>query len=362
MLTSLVIKNFRGIKEGKIEDISNVNILLGPNNSGKSTILESIYLASTALSKNDVLGRERRKYIMKRRVNRSYDFIDSLWYKYKTNAPITIMFRVDNKKDFLFEVFKEDNLFYAYLKTEPTRYYSRESIHANWFLHKLSDHGPIHNYHISGGITSSEICNTYGISQTIFNDLISLLETSIIIDSFISNNFELIEEKLWFTIVADRTDKKITKIINSCYDTNIENFSYVKIGPGYSLAALLPTHSVRIDEIGDGVRMAVVILALAYLTKNGILLFEEPENHQHIRALDKIMQALLEVTKTQKTQLFISTHSLELTERLVDLSIKLNIDLTVHGLSLDKGILKSRSIKKQDAKNLLEVGEDLRII
>jgi len=359
MLTSLTIKNFRGIKEGKIEDISNVNILLGPNNSGKSTILESIYLASTALSGKDILGRNRKEYIIKRRVSRSYDFVDALWYKYKTDVPVTLLFKI-NDETFLFEVFKENNLFYTYLKTR-SGYYSRPSMRSNWFLHKLSDKGPIHNSYTASGITSSEIFNNYRM-LTMFNSLINLLESSIIIDSFISNNFELIEEKLWFTVVADRTDKKITKIINSCYDTTIENFSYVKIGPGYSLAALLPTHSVRIDEIGDGVRMAVVILALAYLTKNGILLFEEPENHQHIRALDKIMQALLEVTKTQKTQLFISTHSLELTERLVDLSIKLNIDLTVHGLSLDKGILKSRSIKKQDAKNLLEVGEDLRII
>lgn len=361
MLTSLSIKNFRGIKEGHLKKIGNVNILLGPNNSGKSTILESIYLASIGISQKDILGRDRKKYIVERRVIRKYEFVDSLWYRYKTDRPITFLFEINNKRNFLFEVFKEENEFFTYLKIKPNNYYSRISAYSNWNLHKISDKNPIYGS-IKSSYTSADICSNYKIPKSIFDDLINRLESSIIIDSFISNKFELFEEKLWFDVVADRTDKKIAKIINLCYDTTIENFSYVKIGPGYSLAALLPKHSIRIDEIGDGVRMGVAILTLAFFTKNGILLFEEPENHQHIRALDKIMKALLEVIKIQKTQVFISTHSLELTSRLVDLCINLNIDLTVYGLSLDRGILKSRSIKTQDAKNLLEVGEDLRLV
>jgi len=360
MLTGLSIRNFRGIKEGKLDNIGEVNILLGPNNSGKSTILESIYLASSAVSHSDILGRNRKEYLSKRRVSRSYIFVDSLWYKYRVNTPITFILEVDKKMEFLFETYKKSNTAYTYLRIRPRNYYSRFDAHSNWILHAVTDKGP-EFAHVTS-VTSENICTKHKIQKNIFDELINLLETSVIIDSFISNKFELIEEKLWFKITTERTDKRIVEIINSCYDSKIESFSYFKVGPGYSLAALLPTYSVRIDEIGDGARMAVAILALAFMTKNGILLFEEPENHQHIRALDKIMRALFEVSKMQKTQIFISTHSLELTERIVNLSIDLDLDLTLYGLTLEKGKLSVRAIKKQDAKNLLEVGEDLRII
>ena len=40
MIKNLSIKNFRGITEGKFEDLERINIFVGKNNSGKSTILD----------------------------------------------------------------------------------------------------------------------------------------------------------------------------------------------------------------------------------------------------------------------------------------------------------------------------------
>jgi predicted ATP-dependent endonuclease of OLD family len=39
----LIFKNFRGIREGSI-DLKNLNILIGGNNSGKTTVLEGLFL------------------------------------------------------------------------------------------------------------------------------------------------------------------------------------------------------------------------------------------------------------------------------------------------------------------------------
>ena len=43
MIESIHIKNFRGIQDGKIDRFSKINLLVGPNNSGKSAVLETIY-------------------------------------------------------------------------------------------------------------------------------------------------------------------------------------------------------------------------------------------------------------------------------------------------------------------------------
>lgn len=41
---NLEIKNFRGIDHLKTDDFSRVNVFLGQNNSGKSTVLECLLL------------------------------------------------------------------------------------------------------------------------------------------------------------------------------------------------------------------------------------------------------------------------------------------------------------------------------
>ncbi len=48
MIKRLVIHRFRGIREGVLDDLGKVNLLIGPNNSGKTAILEMLYLGGTS--------------------------------------------------------------------------------------------------------------------------------------------------------------------------------------------------------------------------------------------------------------------------------------------------------------------------
>ncbi len=45
MIERLIVHHFRGIREGVLKDCGKVNLLVGPNNSGKTAILEMLYLA-----------------------------------------------------------------------------------------------------------------------------------------------------------------------------------------------------------------------------------------------------------------------------------------------------------------------------
>ncbi|MCS6916014.1 MAG: AAA family ATPase [Myxococcales bacterium] len=48
MIDSIQIRDFRGIRWGEVDGFKQLNLLVGPNNSGKSTLLEAIYLGCTA--------------------------------------------------------------------------------------------------------------------------------------------------------------------------------------------------------------------------------------------------------------------------------------------------------------------------
>ena len=56
MLSSLQIENFKGIKSGTISNLSQVNVLVGRNNSGKSTVLDALLLMRCAFADRRLPG------------------------------------------------------------------------------------------------------------------------------------------------------------------------------------------------------------------------------------------------------------------------------------------------------------------
>lgn len=59
MIESIRIRDFRGIQGGDMGRFRQFNLLVGPNNSGKSTVLEALYLASTASRPASCIARYR---------------------------------------------------------------------------------------------------------------------------------------------------------------------------------------------------------------------------------------------------------------------------------------------------------------
>ena len=101
MLSSLEIKNFKGIREGSISDLAQANILVGRNNSGKSTILDALLLMRCAFANINHLGEDDLKNLIGRRVDRpavqwqsppvsepEYRQLQELHYMFKTKLGV----------------------------------------------------------------------------------------------------------------------------------------------------------------------------------------------------------------------------------------------------------------------------------
>lgn len=48
MIKKLFIHRFRGIRQGRIDNLRRFNVFIGPNNSGKTAVLELLYLSATS--------------------------------------------------------------------------------------------------------------------------------------------------------------------------------------------------------------------------------------------------------------------------------------------------------------------------
>jgi recombinational DNA repair ATPase RecF len=55
MIRSVEFENLRGVRAGKVEGLSELSILVGPNNCGKTTTLEALLLAASDTSFGETL-------------------------------------------------------------------------------------------------------------------------------------------------------------------------------------------------------------------------------------------------------------------------------------------------------------------
>ena len=86
----LEIENFRGIKYLKLDSLGDVNIFIGKNNTGKSTILESIYLNVTWREKVRLDFLEEKPWELIRKKRGEGEGGVSEYWAYKRTFPIKI--------------------------------------------------------------------------------------------------------------------------------------------------------------------------------------------------------------------------------------------------------------------------------
>jgi AAA15 family ATPase/GTPase len=60
-IQSISIQNFRGIRESELKDFADVNVFVGRNNSGKTTVLEAISRLATG-NEMAILGEQVNSY------------------------------------------------------------------------------------------------------------------------------------------------------------------------------------------------------------------------------------------------------------------------------------------------------------
>ena len=60
MISSVEISRFRGIREGKLEDLSPLVVLAGPNGCGKSSALDALLIAGSRPIKDGIVQAVRR--------------------------------------------------------------------------------------------------------------------------------------------------------------------------------------------------------------------------------------------------------------------------------------------------------------
>ncbi len=303
------IKNFRGIEHLKIDDFSRVNVLLGQNNSGKTSVLEALMLLM-GMSNPDMPQQLNyfRANIFNPFRNTSY-----LFHNIDTDkTPTIISEQFDAVKRML-----ELKLTYVFDGSQSSPEINGQSAtsETKTFLNTLEMNFAIESggekKHYKSSVTINQttgmIANRTVAEGYLEKNSASFLSASLNSSRLVDNLSELIKRKKK-DVILERMQMFDTRI-NAIEVINNDVFI------GFDgVAELMP-----IGMTGDGLRRYLNIVASTANTVNNIILIDEIDNGLHYSVYRKLWESIFALASETNKQVFITTHSKETLMKLYEM-------------------------------------------
>jgi AAA15 family ATPase/GTPase len=306
MIQSFEIKNFRCFEQLSLKDLSAINIIVGDNGSGKTTVLEALLLAAYAHPQVAQLIRIARKRTLPHgQISWSRDFFQSLWvdlfFSFDHSKPITAHF-VDSKAGAF-------GVTVSYLQPETAPAFS---IAAAIPPLVFTRHGP-NEEAVKSLLKIDERGNP------VWEGAIEQLPSVYVIPStaqFIPQ--DMVEQ--FSEITKQNQEDCIIEAMKEDFP-QILNISILKDGDEPALFATTnaPT-SVKIPlaVVSSGAARYLNMLLAVTATKNGVVLIDEIENGLYWKKMPNIWKRLRTLCIKLGVQIFATTHSNECLQSLIE--------------------------------------------
>lgn len=338
MIKRLKIQNFRGIKEGTLE-LSPITILLGPNNSGKSTILEALFLAPNPC--------REVPYVPYPAPNQA---IGVIYFLHKTLDYTGYIFLFRNYTSKQLEIECDIN------GDEYSLRFRNVGLHI--YINTNREVKGAQSVTINGeDIVYFCLLRPGQINPDIFYSAPMVEETLLISPTLIKPAFEYLRRN-WAPIINMGVCKGVAKEAStlspeSYRDLTIEPF----IGGQPELYAYLEDgRRIRLGDLGEGIQTYVISRILYEVTKPKILLWDDVESHLNPRILLHMADWFSDLLKDGK-QVILSTHSLEAAKVIAGVNEE---ETGIYLTLLDNSIFKTKKLTLSEVENFQEAGIDAR--
>lgn len=302
---NIKIKNFRGIEHLTIDDFSRVNVFLGQNSSGKSSVLETI-LFLTGMSNPDLP--QNINYIRSRGFS---SFADLEYMFHNGNLKVSPEFSsemFDGSKRHLalemtytFDDKAQVDLPQGQIPTSETKTFLNTlkmlfEIEAD---KKTSSFESSVTFNKTNQITGKKIADGYLEKNTV-----AFLPADIALG--VPTN-DLIE-------IAKRKKKDIILKYLSNFDNHITTWEILNNVAYIGLDGI--GQLMMVNMMGDGLRRYLNIVAASANPMTNIILIDEIDNGLHYSAYKKLWEAIFALATGTNKQIFVTTHSKETLYRL----------------------------------------------
>ena len=380
MLKSIKIENFRGFKSFELQQLGRINLLVGENNSGKTSILEAIQI---------LCSRTDLDPLAEIITNRGEDFRDDdgkgepqldishLFYGHEIEPGSKLSISVINnntpeKLDILIEMLRANNTSYGYdethiseenviSKNENFDDFKKLGFIVEWTKNELPPERLSLYISPDGGLPIDSIMKfryrkSLKLSSRPKTQFVksSSLKTEEMIDLF--DQLVLTPEEKIVAEALNKIDPKIKRIA----PINSQKLRYSSDSRGGFLVLLADGKRVPIGSMGDGI-WRILGLALAIVSaKDGYLFVDEIDTGLHFTAMSDMWKMIWDTAKKLNVQVFATTHNSDCWKSLAEIAQQENV--TADGIRIhriEKG--KEKSIVFNEAQIVIAAERELEV-
>lgn len=309
MLQSMKIQNYRGFRRLEMDDIGAVNLIVGKNNSGKTSLLEAIYLLSgggDALSAVNptILRLPHSKIIHEQQAIQALEpYFEQLFHDHNMEKPIEIEANLGHQGNARLKISLEE----------------RQETHIPWVVDGPMTTSIFHKHCIKAELFRHNLLQPDASSRLWFKDgqlqryppegVPSLFSWSFNLNRGNRDNPEYARQ------LADLKWKKedgpvlsALKIIEpqlvSVTDNSIA-------GDPILVGDIGKPKLVPLSVMGEGMNQVVRIILKLVAAQGGVALIDEVENGIHYSVQSDVWAAIDKAAQEANLQVFAATHSLE---------------------------------------------------
>ncbi|AEF96277.1 AAA family ATPase [Methanotorris igneus] len=321
------IKEFKGInKLKKPLGLGKFNILIGKNNSGKTTILESLFLFP---SPGRVYKLTPHNKTILNFISGGRSGIKSLVYKYEGKGNIELNVNLNKKSHrWKITIFSEGN-FEVFKDGKKC-----VGIYGDYLEFLKDNQKPIHGGNIEK-ISLDSLETVYFPYDTTF------IRT---LDNFLSHNEKrIIKENIHIKVantISEVLDEKFTEIVlkKDGWYLRREDASYI-----------------HVDDMGDGVKKVVRTMLILELLKPKLILWDDFDTAMHPSMVKNLLNYLIK----KDWQVVISTHSIDVLYYILDMDEDIRV-ITLRKTQSD--ILEHNTFSIEDIEDIIDANLDPRYV
>jgi AAA15 family ATPase/GTPase len=364
-LEHLTIHQFRGLKNLELRDLGTINLLVGANNSGKTSVLEAIAIYCRPLDPKAWLNTSWSREIKSSRKPQ----LDALRWLFPQS-------KQDYYRDFYAgEILAEGEGDFPLRKLEAiyeeiegtyTLNDIQENLDNELFSEDLIQRGadllvrvavPQHSFEITnfdkvtieqGYWVTEHHFELWESERSVFGKKRSKLNLSVETISPFSHRIEQLQVESLSNAIEQRFKSEIIELLQNL-DQGIINLEILSTSRNRKERLYIDHKDIGIAPLsafGDGVRRLLYIASTLVKAKGGVLLIDELESSIHTQVLDRSFSWLIKACQEREIQLFVTTHSLEAVDAILNSIEKLqyhngdnndfNRDLVLYRLKQDE--------------------------
>lgn len=328
MLKNIDIQNYRAIKQISLNNFANINIFTGAANAGKSSILEAVYFLCN-------INIDTLNNILKiRNFTDEKDMFSALFYDYNTKNNIKINGIIVD--DITCSISSGNSIVYDSLD--------------NWLnLIKID-----YNIDFLGVSYSAFLDNNLKLQMKLDNNFFPPDYSAEYLASF--SNYDTLKNNLAKILVNNNSKKLLNKYLRE-FDDNIEDIMF--IGNIISASYKYLSNAVNIKSMGKGFYTYLTILS-AVLSGSKIIIIDEIENGIHFSLMKKLIDNIINISKENNIQFFISTHSKEFLEIFNNQIQKADINIKLYNIYDKDKIINAIEYNKDQICSMIYNQNEIR--